>query len=81
MDLPWGDPRSNKFATTIGLITSDGPNKQNIMACEWTHHLSYRPGSIAVSLGPNKATVENIMTTKGFGVNSCVNISVVLNVN
>ncbi len=54
MDLPWGDPRSNKFATTIGLITSDGPNKQNIMASEWTHHLSYRPGLIAVSLGQIK---------------------------
>jgi len=39
------------------------------MACEWTHHLSYRPGLIAVYLGPNKTTVENIMTTKEFGVN------------
>ena len=47
MDLPWDDHRSNKFATTIGLITSDGPNKQNIMASEWTHHLSHRPGLIA----------------------------------
>jgi len=71
MDLPWDDHRSNKFATTIGLITSDNPNKQNIMACEWTHHLSYRPGLIAVYLGPNKTTVENIMTTKEFGVNLC----------
>src|SRR3954453_19880101 len=78
MDLPWGDPRSNKFATTIGLITSDGPNKQNIMACEWTHHLSYRPGLIAVSLGPNKATVENIMTTKEFGVNLCATNQTIL---
>lgn len=41
MELPWNDPRSNKFATTIGLITSDGPYGPNIMACEWTHHLSY----------------------------------------
>lgn len=78
MDLPWGDPRSNKFATTIGLITSDGPNKQNIMACEWTHHLSYRPGLIAVSLGPNKATVENIMATKEFGVNLCATNQTIL---
>lgn len=71
MDLPWGDPRSNKFATSIGLITSNGPHGHDIMACEWTHHLSYRPGLIAVSLGPTKATVENIRTSKEFGINLC----------
>ena len=71
MKLPWNDPRSNKFATTIGLITSSGSNGQNIMACEWTHHLSYDPGLIAVSLGPTKATVENIRTSKEFGINLC----------
>ncbi|HYG00086.1 MAG TPA: flavin reductase family protein [Candidatus Saccharimonadales bacterium] len=71
MDLPWGDPRSNKFATSIGLITSNGPHGHDIMACEWTHHLSYRPGLVAVSLGPTKATVKNIRTSKGFGINLC----------
>ena len=71
MDLPWGDPRSNKFATSIGLITSNGPQGHNIMACEWTHHLSYGPGLIAVSLGPTKPTVENIRTSKEFGINLC----------
>ena len=71
MDLPWGDPRSNKFATSIGLITSNGPHGHDIMACEWTHHLSYRPGLIAVSLGPTKATVKNIRTSKEFGINLC----------
>ena len=71
MDLPWGDPRSNKFATSIGLITSNGPHGPDIMACEWTHHLSYRPGLIAVSLGPTKATVENIKLSKEFGINLC----------
>ena len=71
MKLPWNDPRSNKFATTIGLITSDGPNGPNIMACEWTHHLSYDPGLVAVSIGPTKTTVENIRTSKKFGVNLC----------
>jgi hypothetical protein len=29
MKLPWNDPRSNKFATSIGLITSNGPHGQN----------------------------------------------------
>lgn len=71
MDLPWGDPRSNKFATSIGLVTSNGPHGHDIMACEWTHHLSYRPGLIAVSLGPTKATVKNIRASKEFGINLC----------
>lgn len=71
MDLPWGDPRSNKFATSIGLITSNGPYGHDILACEWTHHISYRPGLIAVSLGPTKAIVENIRTSKEFGINLC----------
>ena len=57
MELPWNDPRSNKFATTIGLITSSGPSGINLMACEWTHHLSYNPSLIEVSLGPTKTTV------------------------
>ena len=71
MELPWNDPRSNKFATTIGLITSNGPSGTNIMACEWTHHLSYNPGLIAVSLGPTKTTVGNIRHNKEFGINLC----------
>jgi flavin reductase (DIM6/NTAB) family NADH-FMN oxidoreductase RutF len=78
MELPWNDPRSNKFATTIGLITSYGSDGPNIMACEWTHHLSYDPGLIAVSLGPTKATVENIRTSKEFGVNLCASDQSVL---
>ncbi len=73
MKLPWNDPHSNKFATTIGLITSVGPIGQNIMACEWTHHISYDPGLIAISLGPDKATVKNIRESEEFGVNLCAN--------
>ncbi|TVP41179.1 hypothetical protein NARC_40142 [Candidatus Nitrosocosmicus arcticus] len=60
---------SNKFATSIGLITSNGPHCYDILACEWAHHLSYRPWLIAVSLGSTKATVENIRTSKEFGIN------------
>ncbi len=41
------------------------------MACEWTHHLSYNPGLIAVSLGPTKTTVGNIRHNKEFGINLC----------
>jgi flavin reductase (DIM6/NTAB) family NADH-FMN oxidoreductase RutF len=71
MKLPWNDPRSNTFATSIGLITSNGSHGHNIMACEWTHHLSYDPGSVTVSIGPTKTTVENIRALKEFGVNLC----------
>ena len=68
MDLPWGNERTVKFVTNVGLITSDGPNGPNIMAAEWTHHVSYSPGLIVVCIGPGKATNENIKATKEFGV-------------
>jgi flavin reductase (DIM6/NTAB) family NADH-FMN oxidoreductase RutF len=71
MDLPWGDEISNKFITNVGLITSDGPFGADVMACEWTHHISYSPGLIAVCIGQNKASHENINQTKEFGVNLC----------
>ncbi|ALI35757.1 hypothetical protein NMY3_01554 [Candidatus Nitrosocosmicus oleophilus] len=41
----------------------------DIMVCEWTIHLFYRPGLIAVSLGPTKATVKNIRKSKELGIN------------
>lgn len=68
MDLPWGSDESLKFITNVGLITSDGPHGPNIMAAEWTHHVSYKPGLIAVCIGYGKATLENIQKTKKFGV-------------
>lgn len=71
MDLPWGDERSNKFITNVGLVTSDGPFGPNVMACEWTHHISYSPGLIAICVRRVDATYENIKQTKQFGVNLC----------
>src|SRR3989344_1725210 len=68
MDLPWGDEKTVQFITNVGLITSTGPYGDNIMAAEWTHHVSYSPGLIAVCIGLNKATLENIRATKEFGV-------------
>ena len=68
MDLPWGDERAIKFVTNVGLITSDGPNGPNIQSAEWTHHISYSPGLIAVCLGRDRTTRENILVTKEFGV-------------
>ncbi len=69
MDLPWGDEKTVQFVTNVGLITSNGPYGNNIMACEWTHHVSYSPGLVAVCIGHNKATAENIRKSKEFGVN------------
>jgi len=71
MELPWGSEVSNKFITNVGLITSNGPFGTDVMACEWTHHLSYRPGLVAVCIHPDKATHENIKQTKEFGVSLC----------
>ena len=71
MDLPWDDEKSNKFITNVGLITSDSPFGADVMACEWTHHVSYSLGLIAVCIAPSKATHENIKQTKEFGVNLC----------
>ena len=55
----------------MGLITSDGPYGADVMACEWTHHMSYSPGLIAVCIRPGDATHDNIKETKEFGVNLC----------
>ena len=71
MNLPWGDERTKQFVTNVGLITSNGPYGYNIMAAEWTHHVSYKPGLIAVCINPNDATHANIAKTKEFGVNLC----------
>ena len=71
MDLPWGDEKTVQFITNVGLVTSKGPYGNNIMAAEWTHHVSYSPGFVAVCIGKNKATLENIKASKEFGVSIC----------
>ena len=71
MDLPWGDERSKQFITNVGLITNTGKYGQNVMACEWTHQISYEPGMIAVCIAEGSASKENIKETKEFGVNLC----------
>ena len=71
MKIEWGSESARKFATNVGLTTSNGPHGYNIMATEWTHQLSYEPGLIAVCLRPQHATTVNIRKTKVFGVNIC----------
>ena len=69
MDLSWNDRRTRQFVTNVGLITSDGPLGANIMAAEWTHHISYSPSLIAANIRGHDATAQNIKESKEFGVN------------
>jgi flavin reductase (DIM6/NTAB) family NADH-FMN oxidoreductase RutF len=69
MDLPYGDEKAKKFITNVGIITTNGPHGYNIMACEWTHHVSYSPGYIAICISKSCATLANIRETKEFGIN------------
>ncbi|MFA6907401.1 MAG: flavin reductase family protein [Candidatus Micrarchaeia archaeon] len=74
MDLGWGNQKASKFVTSVGLITSHGPNGQNIMGVEWTYYVSWSPALITVHIGKamggkGKATLENIGATREFGVN------------
>lgn len=69
MNLPSNDPRTRKFVTNVGLITSNGPYGQNVMAAEWTHHISYAPSLMMVCIGNFKATFINIKESREFGIN------------
>ena len=69
MDITWGSEQAKKFVTNVGLITSNGSHGDNIMSAEWTHHISYQPGLILISLKSSEATYDNIIKSKEFGVN------------
>lgn len=56
------------FATTVGLITTKGSKGRNVMAAEWTMHVSYEPMLIAIFIH-NSPTYWNIQETQVFGVN------------
>lgn len=57
------------FATTVGLITTKGSKHgQNVMAAEWTMHVSYEPMLIAIFVHESP-TYWNILETRAFGVN------------
>ena len=57
------------FATTVGLITTEGTKQgQNVMAAEWTMHVSYDPMLIAIFVH-DSPTYWNIKETRVFGVN------------
>lgn len=68
MNIPWGSDIAFKFITNVGLVTTQGPYGHNIMACEWSHHLSYDPALLGIAVHPRHATYDNIKATKEFGV-------------
>jgi flavin reductase (DIM6/NTAB) family NADH-FMN oxidoreductase RutF len=68
MDILFGSDIANCFITNVGLVASNGPHGQNIMACEWTFHLSYRPAIIGIGINPRHATHDNIKATGEFAV-------------
>jgi flavin reductase (DIM6/NTAB) family NADH-FMN oxidoreductase RutF len=69
MHLAWNDRRTRQFITNVGLITSNGPDGPDIMAAEWTHHISYSPSLIAINVRGHDATAENIQSSREFGAN------------
>lgn len=56
------------FATTVGFITTKGSKGRNVMAAEWTMHVSYDPMLIAIFVH-DSPTYWNIQETHVFGVN------------
>jgi flavin reductase (DIM6/NTAB) family NADH-FMN oxidoreductase RutF len=56
------------FATTVGLITSNGKWGPNVMAAEWAMQISYDPMLLAIFIH-DSPTLWNIQDTGTFGVN------------
>ncbi len=56
------------FATTVGMITTDGKHGRNVMAAEWTLQVSYEPMLIAIFIH-DSPTLWNIRDSGTFGVN------------
>ena len=69
MGSPDLDAAYHAFTTTVGLITTNGSKGPNVMAAEWTFHVSYEPFLIAVLVDPENATHAAITETGEFGVN------------
>ena len=58
-----------QFTTGVSLVTTRGSSGDNVMAAEWTFHVSYDPFLVSVHIRPGKATYQAIVETQEFGVN------------
>jgi flavin reductase (DIM6/NTAB) family NADH-FMN oxidoreductase RutF len=56
------------FATTVGMITTEGKHGRNVMAAEWTMQVSYEPMLIVIFIH-DSPTLWNIRDSGTFGVN------------
>lgn len=68
MNIPNGSDIAHAFITNVGLVTTEGIFGNNIMACEWTFHVSYNPALISICVNPRHATYQNLKNTKEFGL-------------
>ncbi len=68
MDVQWDDKRTKQIATSVGIVSSDGPHGPNAMAAEWTHQVSYAPALLMINVKLSTATCDNILASKEFGV-------------
>jgi flavin reductase (DIM6/NTAB) family NADH-FMN oxidoreductase RutF len=59
------------FASTVALITTHAHEKSNVMACEWTMNVCYRPLRIMSLIKKETVTHAFIMESREFGVNLC----------
>lgn len=59
------------FASTVALITTYSGEKSNVMACEWTMNICYRPLRIMSLINKADLTHTFIMDSREFGVNIC----------
>jgi len=66
-ELP--DDLDRAFTTSVALITTRSSKGDNVMAAEWTYHVSYEPFLVAVMVNPRNATHAAIAESKAFGVN------------
>ncbi|HEY7588153.1 MAG TPA: flavin reductase [Thermoplasmata archaeon] len=57
------------FTTSVALITTNGPRGPNVMAAEWTSHVSYDPFLLSVHIDPANVTHDAILAAGEFGVN------------
>jgi flavin reductase (DIM6/NTAB) family NADH-FMN oxidoreductase RutF len=64
-------PLHKYFASTVALITTHSGEQSNVMTCEWTMNVCYRPLRIMSLIKKDDLTHAFIMDSHEFGVNIC----------
>lgn len=66
-----GADLSNKFASNVAVISSNGPIGNNVMTCAWIVRVSNNPLMVAIAIGKDRASYNNIKKSKEFGASIC----------